>query len=181
MTRRQQVNDNLLIVNQLTSNWGLTDALSFDAGVSYNMVRGYEPDRRINEITKNDTGYGLVGGNTQFRTFAALTENDLNLRGGLVYRLKDSQEEISQLRIGYTGRIVNDDFEQTEYNLITLNGPSFTSLNDIALDDFYTSANFRTRFNVDNAVDKYTVKRIYTPFMRKLSISFHPAGWQTWE
>lgn len=159
MTRRQQVNDNLLIVNQLTSNWGLTDALSFDAGVSYNMVRGYEPDRRINEITKNDTGYGLVGGNTQFRTFAALTENDLNLRGGLVYRLKDSQEEISQLRIGYTGRIVNDDFEQTEYNLITLNGPSFTSLNDIALDDFYTSANFGTRFNVDNAVDKYTVKK----------------------
>ena len=83
------------------------------------MVRGYEPDRRINQITRNETGYGLVGGNTQFRTFSSLTENDLNLRAGVVYRLKDDWEEISRLRFGYTGRIINDDFKQTEYNMIT--------------------------------------------------------------
>ncbi len=98
MTHRQQVNDNLLLVNQIMTNWGLTDRLSVNAGASYNMVRGYEPDRRINQITRNETGYGLVGGNTQFRTFSSLTENDLNLRAGVVYRLKDDWEEISRLR-----------------------------------------------------------------------------------
>ena len=42
MTHRQQVNDNLLLVNQIMTNWGLTDRLSVNAGASYNMVRGYE-------------------------------------------------------------------------------------------------------------------------------------------
>ena len=51
-TRRQQANDNLLIVNQLMTNWGLTKTLSLDAGASYNIVKGNEPDRRINNITK---------------------------------------------------------------------------------------------------------------------------------
>lgn len=153
MTHRQQVNDNLLLVNQIMTNWGLTDRLSVNAGASYNMVRGYEPDRRINQITRNETGYGLVGGNTQFRTFSSLTENDLNLRAGVVYRLKDDWEEISRLRFGYTGRIINDDFKQTEYNMITLNGPSFTSVDDISLDDFYSAAHFNDRFTLDNAVD----------------------------
>lgn len=159
MTHRQQVNDNLLLVNQIITNWGLTDRLSVDAGASYNMVRGYEPDRRINQITRNETGYGLVGGNTQFRTFSSLTENDLNLRAGVVYRLKDDWEEISRLRFGYTGRIINDDFKQTEYNMVTLNGPSFTSVDDISLDDFYSAAHFNDRFTLDNAVDKYAVKK----------------------
>ena len=159
MTHRQQVNDNLLLVNQIMTNWGLTDRLSVDAGASYNMVRGYEPDRRINQITRNETGYGLVGGNTQFRTFSSLTENDLNLRAGVVYRLKDDWEEISRLRFGYTGRIINDDFKQTEYNMVTLNGPSFTSVDDISLDDFYSAAHFNDRFTLDNAVDKYAVKK----------------------
>ena len=101
----------------------------------------------------------MVGGNTQFRTFSSLTENDLNLRAGVVYRLKDDWEEISRLRFGYTGRIINDDFKQTEYNMITLNGPSFTSVDDISLDDFYSAAHFNDRFTLDNAVDKYTVKK----------------------
>ena len=39
LTRRQQSNDNLLIVNQLLTNWGLTKSLSLDASASYNMVK----------------------------------------------------------------------------------------------------------------------------------------------
>lgn len=46
-TRRQQTNDNMLIVNQLMTNWGLTKSLSLDAGASYNMVKGYEPGIEI--------------------------------------------------------------------------------------------------------------------------------------
>ena len=61
-TRRQQTNDNMLIVNQLMTNWGLTKSLSLDAGASYNMVKGYEPDRRINNLTKAEDGYTLLRG-----------------------------------------------------------------------------------------------------------------------
>ena len=34
-----------------------------------------------------------------------------------VYRLKDNIEEISNVRFGYTGRFVDDNFKATEYNL----------------------------------------------------------------
>ena len=102
LTRRQQSNDNLLIVNQLLTNWGLTKSLSLDAGASYNMVKGYEPDRRINNITKAENGYTLLRGNSQQRYFSALDEDDINVKAGLVYRLKDDVEEISNIRLGYT-------------------------------------------------------------------------------
>ena len=96
-TRRQQTNDNMLIVNQLMTNWGLTKSLSLDAGASYNMVKGYEPDRRINNLTKAEDGYTLLRGNSQQRYFSTLDEDDLNVKAGLVYRLKDNIEEISNL------------------------------------------------------------------------------------
>lgn len=116
-TRRQQTNDNMLIVNQLMTNWELTKSLSLDAGASYNMVKGYEPDRRINNLTKAEDGYTLLRGNSQQRYFSTLDEDDLNVKAGLVYRLKDNIEEISNVRFGYTGRFVDDNFKATEYNL----------------------------------------------------------------
>ena len=61
-TRRQQANDNWLLVNQLMTNWGLTKTLSFDAGASYNVVKGSEPDRRINNLRKAAEGYTLLEG-----------------------------------------------------------------------------------------------------------------------
>ena len=118
-TRRQQTNDNMLIVNQLMTNWGLTKSLSLDAGASYNMVKGYEPDRRINNLTKAEDGYTLLRGNSQQRYFSTLDEDDLNVKAGLVYRLKDNIEEISNVRFGYTGRFVDDNFKATEYNPVS--------------------------------------------------------------
>ena len=46
------------------TNWGLTKTLSLDAGASYNIVKGNEPDRRINNITKAEEGYSLLRGNS---------------------------------------------------------------------------------------------------------------------
>ena len=83
-TRRQQANDNLLIVNQLMTNWGLTKTLSLDAGASYNIVKGNEPDRRINNITKAEEGYTLLRGNSQQRYFSTLDEDDINVKAGLI-------------------------------------------------------------------------------------------------
>ena len=132
-TRRQQTNDNMLIVNQLMTNWGLTKSLSLDAGASYNMVKGYEPDRRINNLTKAEDGYTLLRGNSQQRYFSTLDEDDLNVKAGLVYRLKDNIEEISNVRFGYTGRFVDDNFKATEYNLTVGHVSTIPSLDDARL------------------------------------------------
>ena len=163
-TRRQQTNDNMLIVNQLMTNWGLTKSLSLDAGASYNMVKGYEPDRRINNLTKAEDGYTLLRGNSQQRYFSTLDEDDLNVKAGLVYRLKDNIEEISNVRFGYTGRFVDDNFKATEYNLTVGHVSTLPSLDNLSLDDYYNQENFASDwFKIQKNLDEYTVKKEY-PF-----------------
>lgn len=158
-TRRQQTNDNLLIVNQLMTNWGLTKTLSFDAGASYNKVKGAEPDRRINNLRKSADGYTLLEGNSQQRYFSELNEDDLNVKTGFTYRLADNEDEISNIRIGYNGRFVNDSFEATEYNM-TVAHPSTFQLTDFALDSYYNPANFQNGwFEIQRNIDTYTVKK----------------------
>ena len=159
-TRRQQTNDNMLIVNQLMTNWGLTKSLSLDAGASYNMVKGYEPDRRINNLTKAEDGYTLLRGNSQQRYFSTLDEDDLNVKAGLVYRLKDNIEEISNVRFGYTGRFVDDNFKATEYNLTVGHVSAIPSLDDFSLDDYYNQENFASDwFKIQKNLDEYIVKK----------------------
>lgn len=159
-TRRQQTNDNMLIVNQLMSNWGLTKSLSLDAGASYNMVKGYEPDRRINNLTKAEDGYTLLRGNSQQRYFSTLDEDDLNVKAGLVYRLKDNIEEISNVRFGYTGRFVDDNFKATEYNLTVGHVYTIPSLDNFSLDDYYNQENFASDwFKIQKNLDEYIVKK----------------------
>lgn len=158
-TRRQQTNDNLLIVNQLMTNWGLTKTLSFDAGASYNRVKGAEPDRRINNLRKSADGYTLLEGNSQQRYFSELNEDDLNVKTGFTYRLADNEDEISNIRIGYNSRFVDDHFEATEYNM-TVAHPSTFQLNDFVLDSYYNPANFQNGwFEIQRNIDTYTVKK----------------------
>ena len=165
-TRRQQANDNLLIVNQLMTNWGLTKTLSLDAGASYNIVKGNEPDRRINNITKAEEGYTLLRGNSQQRYFSTLDEDDINVKAGLVYRLKDNVEEISNIRLGYTGRFVDDNFKATEYNLTVGHASSIPSLDNFSLDDYYNQENLSSGwFAVQKNIDKYSVtKNIHSAY-----------------
>ena len=168
-TRRQQTNDNMLIVNQLMTNWGLTKSLSLDAGASYNMVKGYEPDRRINNLTKAEDGYTLLRGNSQQRYFSTLDEDDLNVKAGLVYRLKDNIEEISNVRFGYTGRFVDDNFKATEYNLTVGHVSAIPSLDDFSLDDYYNQENFASDwFKIQKNLDEYIVKEnIHSAYARE--------------
>lgn len=166
-TRRQQANDNLLIVNQLMTNWGLTKTLSLDAGASYNIVNGYEPDRRINNITKDENGYTLLRGNSQQRYFSTLDEDDINVKAGLVYRLRDNIEEISNIRFGYTGRFVEDHFKATEYNLTVGQVSNVPSLEDFSLDDYYNQEHLSSGwFQIQKNVDTYSVaKNIHSAYL----------------
>lgn len=68
--RRQQTNDNLLITNQLITDWKLNEKMRLKAGLSHNNVKGAEPDRRENYLSKDvDGSYFLTGSNRQKRFF----------------------------------------------------------------------------------------------------------------
>ena len=149
--RRQQTNDNYLLVNQLMSNWKLLEKLKLDAGVSYNMVTGYEPDRRQNYFSRQDSGdYTLTGSNRQQRFFSTLTDNDLNIKIGLTFKLNDNYEgKNSELKIGYSGRFSNSEFEALEYNFTAASGRF--NPNDLKLDNLYNQQNLTDRkFRMNN-------------------------------
>lgn len=129
-------------------------------------MKGNEPDRRIINITKAEEGYTLLRGNSQQRYFSTLDEDDINVKAGLIYRLKDNVEEISNIRLGYTGRFVDDNFKATEYNLTVGHASSIPSLDNFSLDDYYNQQNLSSGwFTVQKNIDKYSVaKNIHSAY-----------------
>ncbi len=171
LLRRQQVNDNLLIVNQLMSNWNLVPRWEAQIGASYNNVTGIEPDRRINYLSQN--GNALIptkGTGAQQRYFSTLNENDLNLKAAVKYQLKDDRQDVSSLSVGYNMRSTNDDFEALEYDLSIING---LDLSDLNLDGFFNRANLNTLFMLDRNRDKYEVEKFIHSTYADLTYRFN--------
>ncbi|MDK2852213.1 MAG: hypothetical protein PWQ38_478 [Proteiniphilum sp.] len=139
--RRQQTNDNLLIINQLMSDWRLSDRLNLEAGVSYNTIKGLEPDRRENYLSRmTDGSYILTGSNRQKRFFSELNNHDLNVKAILTYKIADRLGSgNSSLQAGYIGRSVIDDFKAVEYNFSAV--PGTISMDNLKLDEWYNASN----------------------------------------
>ena len=158
--RRQQTNDNLLFVNQLISKWTLGRNIGLNAGLSYNTINGNEPDRRINNLVKTDSGYvPMKGTGIQQRYFSELDEKDLNARASLVYKLNDGFDNNSNVQIGYMGRFVDDDFEAVEYDMSVVRQTVF-DINHISFDDYYNQDNYAGgMFQLDRNIDKYDVRK----------------------
>ena len=158
--RRQQANDNMLIVNQLDTRWTLGKRLGLNAGVSYNMINGYEPDRRINNLVLTDDGYvPMKGTGVQQRYFSKLNDKDLNVRAALTYKLKDRFDQASNIQIGYMGRFVDNGFEATEYDMSVVRQYPF-DIDNIRFDDYYTQDNFADgTFLLDRNTESYDVKK----------------------
>lgn len=158
--RRQQTNDNLLIVNQLDTKWQLGKMFDLNAGVSYNIINGNEPDRRINNLVKTDDGYvPMKGTGIQQRYFSELDGSDLNLRASLSYKLNDKFEQASNVQIGYMGRIVNDDFDAVEYDMSVVRQSPF-DIGNVRFDDYFNQDNYAGGvFLLDRQDDKYTVEK----------------------
>lgn len=158
--RRQQTNDNLLFVNQLISKWTLGKNIGLNAGLSYNTINGNEPDRRINNLVKTDSGYvPMKGTGIQQRYFSELDEKDLNARASLVYKLNDGFDNNSNVQIGYMGRFVDDDFEAVEYDMSVVRQTVF-DINHISFDDYYNQDNYAGgMFQLDRNIDKYGVSK----------------------
>lgn len=165
--RRQQVNDNRLLVNQLSGVWKFAPKWSLDAGISYNKIKGMEPDRRINNLVKTAGGYvPMKGTGVQQRYFSELNEDDINLRTGFTYKLPDAYgSEFSSVNFGYTGRLVNDGFSATEYDLSVIRQQSFDAT-DVKFDRYYNQGNLDKGFFMqDRNQDEYDVdKKIHSAY-----------------
>ena len=164
--RRQQTNDNMLLVNQLSTKWQLGKKFDLDAGMSYNIINGNEPDRRINNLVKTNDGYEpLRGTGIQQRYFSELDGNDLNIRASLAYKLADKYDQLSNIRIGYMGRMVNDDFSAVEYDM-SVRQTSIFDIGNVRFNDYYNQDNYSAEmFTLDRNVDKYSVdKNIHSAY-----------------
>ena len=158
--RRQQANDNLLIVNQLDTKWQLGKRFDLNAGASYNIVNGSEPDRRINNLVKNGDSYvPMKGTGIQQRYFSELDNKDLNVRAALTYKLKDSFEQRSNVQIGYMGRFVKDAFDAVEYDMSVIQRNPF-DISDIRFDDYFNQNNLASGvFKLGYQNDVYDVRK----------------------
>ncbi|MDR2883000.1 MAG: TonB-dependent receptor [Alistipes sp.] len=166
--RRQQSNDNLLLVHQLSTRFELSDRWAVDLGAAYNTIAGLEPDRRENYLSLLDDGrYVLSGGNRQKRFFSRLDERDLNLRASVSFLLRPGLDmERSNVTLGYRGRVLDDGFRATEYNIGATSG--FFDTADLRLDGVYNDANFAAGlFPMERSKEnRYDVtKRIHSAYM----------------
>lgn len=143
--RRQQINDNLLTTHQLLSKWNWTERLNLVTDISFNSIKGLEPDRRENYLSKKSDGsYGLTGSNRQKRFFSELNEKNYNAKLAFNYQLRDAYESNnSRLTLGYNGHISENDFEAAEYNFSAV--PGSYSIDNIVLDDLYNTSNYSKR------------------------------------
>lgn len=145
---RQQANDNLLLVNQFDTDWKLLDNLQLNAGISYNMMRAKEPDRRINYLygvpRGNDLEWYPMSSDRNDRFYSRLTEDDYNAKLSFDWGFREN----SFLRVGYIGRFVNHAFNAREYNHSAIDGAApqldsqFDKMNWDEL--YYNTANLKT-------------------------------------
>ncbi len=123
--RRQQMNNNNLLVNQLLADYRFSDRFSLSLKTAYNLIRGSEPDRRTNsydfDYAGTKGGGYLVGSNSSGlnnRFFSRLDEDDLAGRLEASYTLEPDAELKKVLSFGADARITkrNFEFEQVNYD-----------------------------------------------------------------
>ncbi|HBH48757.1 MAG TPA: hypothetical protein DDX98_08955, partial [Bacteroidales bacterium] len=165
LLRRQQINDNSILVNQLVWKWDFLPRFSSDAGVSYNYVTGNEPDRRVNYLSNiGNNQFELRSGDArQQRFYNELVENDINVKASITYQLTDDVTNKSSLSVGYSGRFAQKDFIAPIYNKDWEVGSSPLPIypaDNILLDNDFNQENLDAgNFTVDLYEDKYDVEK----------------------
>lgn len=170
LVRRQQNNDNTLLVNQLFLQRDFGKRFSADAGVAYNYTNGKEPDRRVNYLSYvgNNTLEPLKGQGNQHRYFGDLKENDLNAMAKVMYKLTDNSDNVSSVEVGYRGRFLKDDYNASAWDNSWLKNLPQLDMNDFSLDaifnqEGYAAGNFS---NKNYKTYNYTVdKTIHSAYV----------------
>ena len=163
-TRRLQINDNSVFINQLIWNGELSDRIKYNVGAAVNHVIGQEPDRRI--LMFPSIGNGMVklgigeGRNQRFNS--NITETAVIPKASLQYALSADPEKLSYIEVGYDGKVSSKDFSAPTYNLIwnEAQGPLPTfRLDDIRLDPYFNQASLDNgNFKMEHFNDTYDVE-----------------------
>ena len=139
---RQQNNDNRLLVNQLDTDWELTDGLTLNVGGAVNILQAYEPDRRRLYMVLTNQGWIPDWSINNDRFFSNLRENDYNVKAALEWKFAPE----SFLTVGYKGRFIDHKFNAIAYNLLAsvptgLDAQGFRDLNWDSLYNIETLSN----------------------------------------
>ena len=156
LVRRQQINDNTLLVNQLQVKKEVNDRLKVNAGAAYNYTNGKEPDRRVNYLTYmgGNTVEPLKGSGNQHRYFGDLKETDINAIASATYKLTDDSNNASSVEVGYRGRILKDEYNASAWdNQWRANLPQL-ELDNLNLDGIFNDEAYQ---NGDFANNNYKV------------------------
>ncbi len=131
--RRQQMNSNGLFVNQLLADYKISDKISTNAGFTYNMMRGSEPDRRTNSYQYEDDiqGYKVASSSARLnnRFFSVLEEDDLAGKAEVNYTFNPEDNLRKVLTIGFNMRSTQRDFSFTQFDY-DFNAPTPIDINN---------------------------------------------------
>ncbi len=170
LVRRQQNNDNTLLVNQFQIDRTFNKRLSANAGFAYNYISGKEPDRRVNYLsyTEDDTFQPLRGSGRQHRYFGDLKEKDLNALANITYKLFDDDSNMSNIQIGYRGRFLKDDYISNSWdNTRTQSTLPQLELENFSLDEIFNQEEFEAGHFINKEYNEssYSVdKKIHSAF-----------------
>ncbi|TYP77175.1 TonB-dependent receptor [Aquimarina intermedia] len=167
--RRQQQNSNKLYVNQLLSEINLNERFYFDLGASYNIVRGDEPDRRIDSYTFDpDTEIYLFDPNGQANTqrfYGDLKEDEYAGKFSVNYKFgnfEDAERNFGDIKLGYDYRNTDRDFENITFGFVPLAVNQRTDIDPDNIDAILTQGairngefEFRTNRGRSNAISDF--------------------------
>ncbi len=145
-----QFDQDLLWVNQIGGQHDLTDKITFDWALAYNLLRSNEPDRKRYTISNyeniidddpNTVGnfYSTTGFNNQ-RYFQDIDDNEVNNLLQFSYRANDNLT----VRLGGKARYKHRDFENIRIGYEILQD-QIASLDDIT--DFFSLENWEVNYN----------------------------------
>jgi hypothetical protein len=164
-TRRQQINDNSIVINQILVNGEINKRLNYFIGASVNNILGKEPDRRVFRFPSigSDRVELHPAENVNERFYSKINELAINPKFNFQYKLSDNIENSSLLVIGYDALLSNKKFNAPIYNHTwnpTLDIPEFNRA-DIKLDKvFNPNALSTNQFELELFNDTYRVDRI---------------------
>jgi len=145
--RRQQENENNLLVNQFLGVFTITEKLGLEAGASYNTIKGYEPDRRTNTYVIDvnaDIAKAASGSALNNRFYSQLEETDIAGKLYLIYKLNTAEDTKpnSNIRLGYNYRNTDRTFNYTQINyildspvVVDIDNPDTSFFNQQSLND----------------------------------------------
>lgn len=118
--RRQQINDNTIYVNQLLSEFNLTDRLAINLDAGYNITRGDEPDRRQNTFVYDGSNYRVAVGTPSYnhRFYSQLEEDELVGNFKTSYKIGDLEGDTNkgEVSFGYNYKDTDRIFNFLQFN-----------------------------------------------------------------